>query len=59
MNLSIIKNFEMAKKISIGYLKKNEGYLVDSTLGIIAKKLLAQGFNLYKTNHRYYGSKFF
>jgi len=37
-------------------LSRNEAYLVDSTLGIIAKKMLAKGYNFCKTNHRYYGN---
>ena len=33
--------------------------MVDSTLGVVVKKLQKKNYNIFKTSHRYYGSKFF
>lgn len=56
MSTPMRSNFESAKKICIGTLHRKEGYIADSTLGVIVKQLKKRNFDIFKTGNRYYGN---
>lgn len=55
-NCAIKTSFEKAKKIKTSQLKRNGTYMADSTLGVVVKNLQREGYDIFKTNYRYYGN---